>query len=213
MTLVNYRDKFQSLERELSNNEKVELVEFNIQESKGIRRKKKDEVKEPIDDAITDFYHSIRSVRIQWESNFDDNADVAGEVKILPLEQVLADWKDDIYWEDDSPQSLRRLYHPVDFFIPEASAGILIQEEINPEMFFFPYEEEPIPLGLNFQSYIKLLIEARGFFYWQKFIISLILDENSVESERFKSYMPRLFPDFKISNFEKLFTSLQLETK
>ena len=205
---MEYLNRFQLLRNELTNNQSINLMRFDISQPGDISQNSDELVF--LDSYILEFYRLIKSVRLQWESSVFDDPDIAGEVKILPLERVLMDWKDDIYSEDYGTQDLRRFYHPIDFFVPEASVGILIQEKINPELFFFTYGEEIIPLGVDFRGYIELLIAAKGFFYWQMLIISLISGHNFEEAQRFRDFMPRLFPDFKISHFEKIYANHKL---
>lgn len=206
---MDYLERFRLLEDDLSTNRVLQLSRFEMPmaENSTMNHEKINLLEE----SIVSFYKVFKLVRIQWEASIFDDPDVAGEVNILPLERALRDWKNDIYFEDHDIQDPKRFYHPLDFFIPEASVGIILQDDRTSEVFFFDYGEELIALELNFEGYIHLLLEARGFFYWQMSLISLISGGDFEESERFKEFMPKIFPAFKFSEFERLYMNHRLD--
>lgn len=188
---VDFWEQFNQLAKVLRDHDSIEVLRFDLQ---------KPDLEPPhrlrLDASVRAFYAQVGSVRLEWRSLIHD-ADVAGKVNILPLKRVLMDWKDDIYFEDDSPQDPRRFFHPIDFFTPEATTGILLMEKPDPQVYLFTYHDDPIPLGVDLPGYVALLIEAKGFLYWQKYIVALLKGTDSEESRRFQKMMPKVFPGFQ----------------
>lgn len=204
---MGYLERFKKFQRALEKNDAVEVGRCDLLPAgrKAVKKGTK-----AVDPSILDFYRQIKSVRVTWEACEGDDPDVAGQVNILPLDRVLADWGDDIYFEDDDPESHRRFFHPFDFFAPEAAVGLMLRDEPEPGLYYFAYHDDPIPLDLDVEGYIELLLEARGFLYWPKVIVARLTDTEFEEVDRFRDAMPRLFPDFDPDAFEKRYQALRL---
>jgi hypothetical protein len=62
------------------------------------------------------------------------------------------------------------------------------------------------------EGYIQLLYMARGFGYWQQTLLWLQgnPEGNPNTVEEFKTYMPKVFPDFKWEEFVALYEKVKL---
>ena len=97
------------------------------------------------------------------------------------------------------------------FFVTEAAAGFCTLEGYrNKTTFLFLFEENLIPLYVNFESYLKCLLVAKGCLYWQYLIVELLSGKESEMSRRIKQYLPQLFPDFRFQAFEKMFNEVRV---
>ncbi len=210
---VDFWKQLNQLEQVLRANSTIEVLSFDLQKPDRKPAQVRSTLRRSrlrLDESVHAFYAQVGSVRLEWRSPNHD-ADVAGKANILPLNRVLKDWKDDIYFEDDSVQDPRRFFHPIDFFAPEAAAGILITERPDPQVYLFTYHDDPIPLGVDLTGYVALLIEARGFLYWQKHIVSMLKGVDSEESRRFQEKMPEVFPGFQTEMIAKRHRKLRLK--
>lgn len=101
------------------------------------------------------------------------------------------------------------------FFIGEACAGFYLGDGVNPpdnEMYMHRWGEGEEPEGLNvaFDGYVQLMYYARGWLYWQNVIMGLQGKSDYGKTERFKSELPLVFPDFKWEEFVSLYESVKL---
>ncbi len=68
-----------------------------------------------------------------------------------------------------------------------------------------------ILIHIDFEGYMKLLGETKGFLYWQKAILGYLSGSESFETKNFKEVMPKLFPDFSYDKFIELYESLRID--
>lgn len=148
--------------------------------------------------------------KIYWSATTSPDPDVKGMAKILPLEQIIQDWEGVVYFEDTDADDPIRHFHPVDFFVDEACVGVYVGADAGPSLYFFDFSESPYRLDLDMEGYLRMLLLSRGFFYWQDAIRAFRSGEDNPQSERFKKYMPQLFPDFTYENFQRTYQRLRL---
>lgn len=156
------------------------------------------------------FYSECNGITINWQAKEDDNGEIAGKVNLLPFNQAIVNWKGVVYFDDTPENDLIRRFFIIDFFVDEACAGFYATAEQKPDMFYYPFEGEPFNLELDINGYSKMLVEAKGFRYWQLAIKELITGSENHNSKIFKQHMPQLFPDFNFEDFEQRFNSLRL---
>ena len=96
-------------------------------------------------------------------------------------------------------------YYPIDIFSDEAHCGTLANEQGSSRMYYHSYgDDELFDLMVDFKGYLNLAIEAKGFFYWPKYLLEHHYSKQSEERSNFKKEMPLLFPKFKIEEFNRL---------
>ena len=104
----------------------------------------------------------------------------------------------------------------LDYFVPEACVGYYIAEDgeqANEELYFLFFQDKPQGLNVDMEGYIQLLNMSGGFAYWQESL--LFLQGNSEATldsiEKFKKYMPLIFPDFKWDEFVALYERVKIK--
>jgi hypothetical protein len=203
------REKFQNLKKELNNlnNIQVNTCKLTFYAPKKVRNKAQ-EMQVPRQ--IISFYENSNGFQLDWEMLRSPDPDVLGRVKILSLTEVIQDWKDVVYFEDTELDDPIRTFCPFDFFVDEACVGIYLEEDFDDSLYLYKFDSEPFRLDLDISGYIELLIAARGFLYWQNVIKALKTDGDNTEAERFRIFLPQLFPNFSIEEFSNTYESLRL---
>ena len=86
-------------------------------------------------------------------------------------------------------------------------------EQANEELYFLFFQDKPQGLNVDMEGYIQLLNMSGGFAYWQESL--LFLQGNSEATldsiEKFKKYMPLIFPDFKWDEFVALYERVKIK--
>jgi len=200
--------------------DKIDLTFFQINKNEKINKKSHDfnssidynlflkGQKIGLDNNTLSFFKESNGYVMSWEKDSTNN--ICGKINILKLEFILNGLKSNYpnILNDDPLYN----FHPIDQFTDEAHCGIFINKTANNRMFFHREgESEIIDLMIDFNAYIVLALEARGFFYWQKHIIEKIYSITSIESENFKNQMPKIFNDFNLESFDNKFENLKLK--
>lgn len=162
---------------------------------------------------VVDFYRVSDGFEIDWtpaESTLADH-DLVGRVKVNPIQKVLISWKGIVFFDDEPENSPKRKFFPLDFFADEASVGFCTYEGYRSMMFFYQFEGDMIPLYVDFEGYLKLMLLTRGCYYWQYLIREITEGEENTVSARIKKYLPQVFPDFSFEKFKKLFNKLRVD--
>ena len=132
-----------------------------------------------------------------------------GSVRVNPFLQVVKDWNGVVFFDNQPNDAVIRDFYPLDFFADEAAVGFCTREGWRNILYLYQFDGDLIPLHVNFQSYLQLMLQAKGCIYWQYLIIELVKKEENEVSARIKKYLPGLFSDFSFSLFEKLFNELR----
>ena len=159
--------------------------------------------------AMLEFYRRANGVSIRWERRGQRKTAAGGlavgQIELLPVGEVFGSWEGVVYLEEES--RFRHL-HPLDFFIEEACAALNLDGSENPQVYYHSLGGEMAPLGVDFGGYLELLLESRGFLYWQ---LSVATHEYSsddapptAEERSFRETMPQLFPDFDGAAFKRV---------
>jgi hypothetical protein len=133
---------------------------------------------------------------------------VSGHVKLLPAAQAASGGEGLVWFSHTPAGSPLRRFKLVDFFVDEAAVGFY--EGGDGEMHLYEFAGDPTPLGVRFEGYVRLLCEARGYFYWQKALVALKGGPASQEADDFREAAPELFPDFQWARFTDLFESVRI---
>lgn len=154
-----------------------------------------------IDDYL-EFYEISDGFQMEWKA--DQDKDEVGRIRIQRLNYFLGGLKLENL-EMSSDDSLYN-FHPLDLLSDEAHCGVFITDKIEDRMYFHMQGEDELhELQISFKSYMNLANEARGYFYWQKYLLEILSGESNPESENFKKNMPKLFPDFSLDAFTEKF--------
>ena len=196
-----YLEKFKKMVDELNQHSEIIVTDFVINPPATEEDIKLAEKKFKLTSDMLDFYKSANGITLSWELIEPEEAVVRGNIELLPVQEVFQDWENTIYW--DGNDKFKQL-HPLDFFVPEACAALNLDSSDNPDVFFHYCGEEMNTLKMDFKEYLYTLLKTRGFWYWQTVVVAeLTGEENTTEPENFRVNMPKLFPDFKLSEILK----------
>lgn len=203
-----------SFEKELRLNKSLDFVAFNYFNSPA-NSQQIDELEQSgkIEKAVLDFYGVSDGFEISWQptdSSLKEH-EIVGRVKINPFQQVMRNWTGVVYFDDEPENTPRRKFFPTDFFIDEAAAGFCTLEGYRNMIYLFKFEGDLIPLYVNFRSYLRCMLAAKGCLYWQYLLLELINGKENEVSKRIKKFLPQLFPDFSFQSFEKLFNEVRIK--
>jgi len=163
--------------------------------------------------SLKEFYKSVDHLNYEWETKEladESGIKLKGRINILKAESVLSDWKEVVYFDGDSEEL--KQFKIVDNFVPEAHCGFLLNEDKSDAMYYHESgERDLLPLGVDFNGYLELMFMARGFWYWQAVVLNIKNGKgNEGEVEKFKTYMPQIFPDFKWEEFVALYERVRI---
>jgi len=159
--------------------------------------------------AILDFYSQLKSYNLKWESKIKLPEKILGQVKIIEPANALGDWKEIVYFEDDSPLKHFKI---LDQFISEACCGFYTRQSKtgSPELiYYYDFSNEPVSLQLTIEEYIVMMMEARGFLYWQRVLKDHLTGESSPHTYLMKQDMNKIFPEFSYDSFITKFDTLR----
>lgn len=203
----------EALEAQLKSNKGLQVSKFdffnspaNIAELKQFRETGKFQQK------TLDFYKECSGFQIEWEPEealLKEN-DIVGRVKINPIQQVIRVWEGSVYFEDEPAHSPKRKFFPMDYFAPEAAVGFCTLEGYQDMMFIYYFQFDLVPLHVDMEGYLQLLLMTRGCYYWQNLIREIAEGKSNTESERIKEYLPGLFPDFSFQTFSDHFNKIKI---
>ena len=159
---------------------------------------------------LRSYFSEMNGCTIHWRHfNFEDKPHVCGSVGLQSADKVARNGKGLIWFDHIPKDSALRHFRIVDFFVDEAAAGFF-DNDFHGEMHLYFFEGDPQPLGVDFEGYVKLLCEARGFFYWQQVLVAFQEGSENQESKDFKTYMPLIFRGFSFDDFAAMYDSLQI---
>ena len=200
-----YLEEFKKMVDELNQHPEIIVTDFVINPPATEEEIKFAEKKFKLTNDMLEFYKSANGITLSWElEDTEDTEDtVRGKIELLPVEKVFGDWKNTIYFDFDGGDEFKSL-HPLDFFVNEACAALNLEDSDNPEVYYHYCGEEMNTLKMDFKEYLNALLKTRGFWYWQTVVVAeLTGEENTTEPENFRVNMPKLFPDFKLSEILK----------
>jgi hypothetical protein len=207
-------DSIIGFKEELRLNNSIRVVTFDFFDSPANSRQIEQlEKGGKVEKTVLDFYGVSDGFEITWEPvdvSLEEH-EMFGRVKVNPFQQVVRNWSGVVYFDDEPQNSPRRQFFPLDFFVSEAAVGFCSLEGYRNMMFLYLFEGDLIPLYVNFESYLKCMMVAKGCVYWQYLIVELISGEENEMSRRIKEFLPRLFPNFSFQSFEKLFNEVRIQ--
>jgi hypothetical protein len=158
---------------------------------------------------ILNFYKQLKSYNLKWESKIKLPEKIYGQVRIIESSKALSDWKEIVYFEEDSPLKYFKI---LDQFADEACCGFYTKQATvaSPGLiYYYDFHAEPLSLQLTIEEYIIMLIEARGFLYWQRVLIDHLKAEESPHTGLMKEELNKVFPEFSFQSFIDKFNELR----
>ena len=207
-----FLDLVTNLEDELESNPKIVVTDF--QTPLALNKKEKEVSKKVTPSVIFSFHQNLNGLSIGWKPKKKQNPDVKGSVKVLSLNEILQDWKDVVYFNFTPEQERIRNFHPIDFFVDEACVGAFLNESSKQDvsLYLYSFEGEPTNLNLDINGYIQMMVASKGFLYWQYTVVEILESQENPVSQRFKEWMPKLFPGFSWQAYVQKYNQLKLQT-
>ena len=204
------RSQIKEFRDELGANAAVTVGDFTI--GLPLNKREKETVKEVTPASIFYLHQEVNELVIAWEPKDATDPDVKGSTKILPIKEMLKDWPGVVYFDFTPPDSRLRRFHPVDFFVDEACAGAFLNEPgpEDPALYLYSFEGDATSLELNMEGYVQMLKASGSFLYWHYAVLEIINQKENPVSQRFKEWMPRLFPGFDWDQYVELYGKLRL---
>lgn len=162
---------------------------------------------------IEDFYkNEADGYSFEWWSDKENG--IGGKLRFSSSQYLFADA--DLY--DGEGDEELKYFHPLDYPTPESFVGFIIMPDdtIYESLYYMSVSDYELNnLDLDYDGYTQMALEARIFNHWQRVLLYYMDGEGigSVETEIFKTEMPKIFPDWTWENFIAKFESLRLSNK
>ena len=160
-------------------------------------------------DSLVVFLQSLNGLQLQWENRVQETSLIMGSLKILPAKEMVKNWNELIYFDDNTSAGQKHFY-PVDFFAEEACCGVFAGGD-NDSLHYYAFSsgDEPYNLHLNMADYVCLAIKVKCYRYWP-LIVKLITEKaDSPMTRKFRDDMAELFPAFSVEKFMKMYEELK----
>ncbi|MGI9650979.1 hypothetical protein [Chryseobacterium sp. RLHN22] len=162
---------------------------------------------------IEDFYkNESDGYSFEWWSDKDNG--IGGKLEFASSKYLFADAG---LYDGEGDEELK-YFHPLDYPTPESFVGFIIMPDdtIYESLYYMSVSDYELNnLDLDYEGYTQMALEARIFNHWQRVLLYYMDGEGigSVETETFKTEMPKIFPDWTWENFIAKFESLRLSNK
>ncbi|WP_118976781.1 hypothetical protein [Taibaiella koreensis] len=162
---------------------------------------------------IEEFYRKRNN---GWEKSWEKakNGNIGGYMRLTETKYLFAE-DNGIYGEGDEEDL--KYFRPLDYPSPETYVGFIIKPDIIYKSLYYMSVSnyELNNLDLDYNGYTQMAFEARIFNHWQ-LVLLYYMDGTgigSVETETFKTEMPKIFPGWTWENFIAKFESFRLSNK
>ncbi|GEN78255.1 hypothetical protein [Chryseobacterium hagamense] len=160
-------------------------------------------------------YYEKRSDGYELEWYSDKKKAIGGKMKLAETKYLFSEENYLLYDEEDEEDL--KYFRPLDYPTPETYVGFIIKPDViyNSLYYMSVSNYELNNLDLDYEGYTQMAVEARVFNHWQRVLLHYMNGEGigSVETETFKTEMPKIFPDWTWENFIAKFESLRLSNK
>ena len=216
---MQYKQKLEILIAELKSNPKIDLISAKI--SPGLDEKslqslldeKINKHKLTLPDGFVELYKEMNGFQISWKPKKEVFIDSEEEkeywnldvcfCEFLPLQQVLINSAEEMYWGDDEKELKFAFQFLIDYET-EMQGTWLLATEKKLEMYYIDNQGEDVrKLKYDFNHFFDLLIASRCFFCWQETILPKVESLQDFVSEEFSKWMPFLFKDFQNDLFNR----------
>lgn len=162
---------------------------------------------------VEDFYRNVSDgYSFEWWS--DEENGIGGKLRFSSSKYLFADAG---LYDGEGDEELK-YFHPLDYPTPESFVGFIIMPDntIYESLYYMSVSDYELNnLDLDYEGYTQMALESRVFNHWQRVLLYYMDGEGigSVETEIFKTEMPKIFPDWTWENFIAKFESLRLSNK
>ena len=140
---------------------------------------------------------------------------IGGKIKLVETKYLFSEENYILYDEGDDEDL--KYFRPLDYPTPETYVGFIIKPDVIYKSLYYMSVSnyELNNLDLDYEGYTQMAVESRVFNHWQRVLLYYMNGEGigSVETETFKTEMPKIFPDWTWENFIAKFESLRLSNK
>lgn len=162
---------------------------------------------------IAEFYRKRNNGWVKsWKKT--KNEYIGGFIRLAETKYLFAE-NNGIYEEGDEEDL--KYFRPLDYPSPETYVGFIIKPDIIYKSLYYMSVSnyELNDLDLDYNGYTQMAFDARVFNHWQLVLLYYMNGEGigSVETEIFKTEMPKIFPDWTWENFIVRFESLRLSNQ
>lgn len=194
-----YLERFRVMVAELEAREDVAVEIFEASSPATIDQIAEAAKVQPIPESMSRFYLECNGLKLRWTTK--SGGYQAGSIKLLPINDVFRSWQNSIWFDEEWDSGRFRPLHPFDFFVEEACAAVFVDGSDDPPIYFHYCGEKADPLLVNFAQYLELLLQSRGFMYWQTAIASDLTGSDHVSARNCRLGMRGLFGDYDESFF------------
>lgn len=149
---------------------------------------------------------------LEWWAN--EEKGIRGKIQFAQTKYLFAE--DNNMYDAEDAEDLK-YFRPLDYPTPESYVGFIITPDtIYKSLYYMSISDYELNnLDLDYEGYTQMAVEARVFNHWQRVLLYYMDGEGigSVETETFKTEMPKIFPDWTWENFIAKFESLRLSNK
>jgi hypothetical protein len=166
-----------------------------------------------IHNGIEKLYRTVNDgYGIEWWSNKEKG--LGGKFNFAQTKYLFAE-DNGIYDEGDAEDL--KYFRPLDYPTPETYVGFIIKHDVIYKTLYYMSisNYELNNLDLDYEGYTQMAVEARVFNHWQLVLLYYMDGEGigSVETETFKTEMPKIFPNWTWEGFIATFERLRLSNK
>lgn len=129
--------------------------------------------------SILNFSQEFNGFRVRWTTTAEQQAryperaqrglrEARGRIEFMRLQDMYGSWEGVVYFDDQPLENERlRAFKVVDMFSDEAGVGLFHDAQQEAQLYLCVFgEEEPEPLGVDFEGYLQLLTLTLGHVYW-----------------------------------------------
>ncbi len=187
-----------------------------------------DQYKERLLPSLQGFYSLTNGYSDYWEGKIPkrkkgEKIIERGIIDIVPLEDMFEEYNVvqleetyNYYIEGEEGFLKTGQFIPIDN-LGDICVGVFSKENHDNMMYFYDFGIGFYPLKVNFEGYLELAFDARGYMMWPYVLVYLEYGKDDPAKfgesryEDFSEGMPLLFPSFKMDEFIALYESLKIK--
>ncbi|REC39951.1 hypothetical protein [Chryseobacterium sp. 5_R23647] len=160
-------------------------------------------------------YYEKRSDGYEFEWYSDKEKGIGGKMKLAETKYLFSEENYILYDEEDAEDL--KYFRPLDYPTAETCVGFIIKPDVIYKSLYYMSVSnyELHNLDLDYDGYTQMAVEARVFNHWQLVLLHY-MDGGGigyVETETFKTEMPKIFPDWTWEGFIAKFEDLRLSKR
>ncbi|MCC3157080.1 hypothetical protein LJ737_07510 [Hymenobacter sp. 15J16-1T3B] len=184
--------------------------------------------------SILNFSQEFNGFRVRWTTTAEQQAryteraqrglrQARGRIEFKRLQDMYGSWEGVVYFADQPLDNARlRAFKVVDMFSDEAAVGLFHDAQQEAQLYLCVFgEEEPAPLGVDFEGYLQLLTLTLGHVYWpyllrdvhQHFTLQPAepyTAPTNASAQQCAAELSALLPDFSLDAFVACYDQVRL---